>query len=343
MKLNKSFIFALGLSAISFSKVASAETPLTSVRVEPGVAAPVSEPQTQRYGAGAALALKPELGVLPYLSLGPSLQLLSLSSSVAGSDASSALGVGGFVRLKRPHDASNSGTGLSAVSPWVDSDLRWVVTNGSSRVGWSVGVGASVPTSRDRSLWVGPFVRHDSVEENGTGLGRTLVAGISLELGVTKRHEPAPAPMPPTPTPAPPPPAPVPPPMKKPTVVITRMSFKPVIQFAFDSDVLEEAQVASLENVVKAMSSNTSYSVEIHGHASSEGQVAYNDALALRRAESVRKFLVAHGVDKSRLTVVGHGSRNPVADNSTEEGRVLNRRVEFDVTFVLVTRHLRQN
>ena len=51
----------------------------------------------------------------------------------------------------------------------------------------------------------------------------------------------------------------------------------------------------------------------------------------LRRANSVRSYLVSHGVDASRLTTVGYGESRPISDNATREGRALNRRVELQV------------
>ena len=84
------------------------------------------------------------------------------------------------------------------------------------------------------------------------------------------------------------------------------------------------------------MLADVSYHVNISGHASSEGQVEHNNKLAQKRADSVTEFLVASGIDRSRMTATGFGSRVPVADNATEDGRVVNRRVEFDVSFSLV-------
>jgi OOP family OmpA-OmpF porin len=53
--------------------------------------------------------------------------------------------------------------------------------------------------------------------------------------------------------------------------------------------------------------------------------------LSERRAESVKKYLVQKGLDQQRLTVQGYGEEQPIADNTTVEGRKMNRRVEFEV------------
>lgn len=315
-----------------------------TLRVEPGVAVPLTDPQAQRFDVGGAIAVKPELGLGSYLSVGPELTYMALPSKLAGVDTGTALGLGGFARLKRPHDYThNPGTGFAAVSPWIDGSAGYVRTDPLDRFNWSVGVGASVPTSDSRWLWVGPFARFNDIHEAydktlvDTRNAKTLILGVSFEIGAAhKREEPKAAPPPPAPPPPPPvveEPKKVEPPPPPPAEVVR---FQPRIQFAWDSAVLDEAQQSVLKDVVKSLLADKTYSVHISGHASSEGQVEHNNKLSLRRAESVRNFLVANGVDGSRLTVEGFGSRVPVADNSTEAGRVQNRRVEFDVMFVVV-------
>lgn len=67
----------------------------------------------------------------------------------------------------------------------------------------------------------------------------------------------------------------------------------------------------------------------IVGHTDSTGSDTINDPLSLERAEAVRRYLVTRGVDGSRIVVQGMGSRQPVASNTTEDGRARNRRVEI--------------
>ena len=69
--------------------------------------------------------------------------------------------------------------------------------------------------------------------------------------------------------------------------------------------------------------------LDIQGHTDNVGTDQYNDDLSLRRAESVKKFLVSNGIDEARLTTQGFGSSQPIATNDTEEGRAENRRIEF--------------
>jgi len=66
------------------------------------------------------------------------------------------------------------------------------------------------------------------------------------------------------------------------------------------------------------------------GHTDSTGNENLNMRLSLRRAKSVKSYLVKQGVDAGRITTMGKGSANPIADNETKAGRALNRRVEID-------------
>ncbi|MBR1570693.1 MAG: OmpA family protein [Bacteroidales bacterium] len=68
---------------------------------------------------------------------------------------------------------------------------------------------------------------------------------------------------------------------------------------------------------------------EVQGHCDNTGSNATNDKLSQQRAEAIVARLVELGISYDRLTPVGKGSREPIADNKTEEGRAKNRRVEF--------------
>jgi len=69
--------------------------------------------------------------------------------------------------------------------------------------------------------------------------------------------------------------------------------------------------------------------VEINGYTDNVGKKAYNQKLSLRRAESVKNWLVNQGIAASRITAKGFGMSNPIASNKTAEGRAKNRRIEF--------------
>ena len=67
------------------------------------------------------------------------------------------------------------------------------------------------------------------------------------------------------------------------------------------------------------------------GHTDSTGAAGYNQALSNRRAEAVKAYLVSKGIESNRIYTEGKGLTQPVADNSTREGRAKNRRVEVEV------------
>lgn len=314
-----------------------------TLRVEPGIAVPLTEPQSDRFKVGGAFAIKPELGLTPYLSIGPSISFLALPSSISGINTGTAWMFGGFGRLKRPHDASNTDTGLAAVSPWVDADLQYVYTNPLNRFGFAMAVGASVPTSDDRSLWVGPFVRYQGVVQGETvgydsSNAKILIFGLSFEVGskTEKKTESMPVVVVPSAPPCPQPPVII---EKPPVVILENVTVEEsqVIQFAWDSPVIDADAETQLAEVLKKLLAAKSFeSIKIEGHASSEGGVEHNNVLSKKRAQAVADYLVAHGVPKDKVTVTGFGSSVPVATNKTEEGRILNRRAEFVVKFVIV-------
>lgn len=101
------------------------------------------------------------------------------------------------------------------------------------------------------------------------------------------------------------------------------------IQFEFDSSVLRTSSYPVLDATSADLRSNAGKSIELDGFASSEGTAAHNMRLSKDRANSVKTYLVNSGVDSKRVKVKGFGETHPIADNSTEEGRVTNRRVEF--------------
>ena len=71
--------------------------------------------------------------------------------------------------------------------------------------------------------------------------------------------------------------------------------------------------------------------ITITGHTDSTGSEAYNQKLSERRAQAVADYLKSRGVNPALISVVGMGELAPIADNSTREGRQMNRRVEIDV------------
>ncbi|HEY0879191.1 MAG TPA: OmpA family protein [Zeimonas sp.] len=86
-----------------------------------------------------------------------------------------------------------------------------------------------------------------------------------------------------------------------------------------------------LDRFAQTLNANPGSTVRIIGHTDNTGTDAINDPLSVNRAASTRQYLAARGVDPARIAIDGRGSREPVADNSTPQGRATNRRVEIYV------------
>lgn len=103
------------------------------------------------------------------------------------------------------------------------------------------------------------------------------------------------------------------------------------VRFRFDQDILTRQSELILQNVARVLNKYPEEKIEILGHTDSWGSDEYNMDLSERRAMTVKKYLVAQGVDSTRLFTAGCGERKPIADNTSREGRALNRRIEFSI------------
>ena len=92
---------------------------------------------------------------------------------------------------------------------------------------------------------------------------------------------------------------------------------------------LKQESMIEIMRVAEYMKKNPTARFEVQGHTDNQGSDKINDPLSQQRAEAIVKALEGLGVDGFNLKAVGKGSHEPVADNSTEEGRAKNRRVEF--------------
>ncbi len=101
------------------------------------------------------------------------------------------------------------------------------------------------------------------------------------------------------------------------------------IHFEFNKDKIRPESFPVLDAVVDALQKNPAIKIEVQGHTDNKGAAAYNKSLSDRRAAAVKKYLTSHGVDSQRLTSHGYGFERPLVDNSTEQNRALNRRVQF--------------
>ena len=106
-----------------------------------------------------------------------------------------------------------------------------------------------------------------------------------------------------------------------------RVTFDSGILFATNSSTLNSSSQNTIKQIANVLKQNSDVDVAIFGHTDNTGTDAINDPLSLKRAQAVDKSLKSQGVSNIKR-VEGQGSKNPVADNSTAEGKKQNRRVE---------------
>jgi outer membrane protein OmpA-like peptidoglycan-associated protein len=331
-----------------------------SFKLEPGVAIPLSAPQSQVYDIGGGQAFKALLGLTPYLDVGPSVSFMLLPASTPLAESGVVWGLGAGLRLKRPHDAQS----LYGISPWFDADVLYIRTGGLSRPGFDAALGVSVPIGESRTFWVGPFARYlHTFQPNRDGYdnrdARLLTLGISLEVGtgIERKREPPEEPrtitrevvscpdrdqdtVPDTVDRCPDVAGVTDtwgcPNYQKVVVKRDKLELKERLYFAWDQARLEDASLPVLDEVVQALKDNPGFRVQVEGHTDSSGGNDHNQALSEQRAKAVLDYLAAHGISKDRLISKGFSSSVPNDTNTTTAGRENNRRVEFVVSFIIL-------
>lgn len=108
-----------------------------------------------------------------------------------------------------------------------------------------------------------------------------------------------------------------------------KLNLSSEVSFDTNSASLKTAFYPSLDKVASVISEYDQTSVRIIGHTDSRGTEEHNQALSLKRAESVSGYLARKGVGYQRISVEGRGEGSPRADNESEGGRAANRRVEI--------------
>jgi len=104
------------------------------------------------------------------------------------------------------------------------------------------------------------------------------------------------------------------------------------ITFNTNEDSIKSQFYRQLNSVALVLKKYNKSLVDVYGYTDSTGNPVYNQALSERRAASVAQYLSSQGVDIRRLAAVGYGDTNPVASNSTPQGRAQNRRVEIQIS-----------
>ena len=104
-----------------------------------------------------------------------------------------------------------------------------------------------------------------------------------------------------------------------------------IVGFEFDKEVINGESRLILEQLANILTENDGLGVRLSGHTDSVGSLDYNIKLSIRRAESVKRFLIEKGISADKIVTEGKGETQPIADNKTLKGRLQNRRVEIEV------------
>ena len=115
-------------------------------------------------------------------------------------------------------------------------------------------------------------------------------------------------------------------PIKRNTVIILKNLF-----FDTDKTIIKNTSVESLEEMYRLLVDNPKIKVMITGHTDNVASDAYNIRLSEGRAKAFYDEMVRRGIDPKRMKWQGKGEREPIETNKTEEGRAVNRRVEFKI------------
>ena len=161
---------------------------------------------------------------------------------------------------------------------------------------------------------------------------------VFVDATALEAHE-SPALPPPPPPPPPPEPEPVPDPPKRVVVENNKIVISEKIQFDFNKATIKPESDSLMEEIIKVLKDAPHIKkVAIEGHTSGEGKDKYNLKLSDQRAKAVMDYLVSKGaLPKEMFTAKGFGETKMIADESTEEGREKNRRVEFNIIEQTVT------
>ncbi len=285
-------------------------------------------------------------GIRPYLLGGPMFGVMS----------------GGMVRYSSVNEGTfQTKTGNGNISSWnfglyLGGGVNYPVSvKGFSFIpGFEAGynLGLSDTYSEDEKSGTAATMNAGSYKADGTRKTRGIELGITLSIPFgqfNKKPEPKPEPKPI--------PVPAPEPIPLDTVVTVIYEEKPCytleemkalidgeeapgdmkicaisqISFKHGSYELTEKDKAYLDEIVDLLKRNEQMKIRINGHADNTGEDLFNHNLSHERAKAVYDYFIEKGIEASRLSYAYFGSGQPLRDDDTEEGRMFNRRVEFEI------------
>ncbi|MGV8842354.1 MAG: OmpA family protein [Pseudomonas sp.] len=214
--------------------------------------------------------------------------------------------------------------GAQSLRPYVSAgvghqELDNTRTRGQDKTTFAmVGAGAKYYFTEMFFAKAGVDVMHSLDTENtewqaGVGVGLNFGGSTQQVAQVEAAPEPMPEPMP----------------VEEPAEVV-RVELD--VKFDFDKAQVKEESYGDIKSLADFMNQYPQTNTTVEGHSDSVGTDAYNQGLSEKRAEAVREVLVnQYGVEGQRVNSAGYGETRPVADNATDSGRAINRRVEAQV------------
>ncbi len=191
-----------------------------------------------------------------------------------------------------------SAAGAQTIDNWRNGTSELVWKNGTNELCW-----------RD-AAWTPA-----TAAANCDGALKPAAAPMAKPAAAAPMAKPAPAPAKPAP--------------KAPAA--TKVTYAADAFFDFDKSVLKAEGKAKLDDLVGKIKGINLEVIIAVGHTDSVGSDAYNQKLSVKRAESVKAYLVSKGIEQNRVYTEGKGEKQPIASNKTAEGRAKNRRVEIEV------------
>lgn len=125
--------------------------------------------------------------------------------------------------------------------------------------------------------------------------------------------------------------APAPEPAPAPAPKIVPFSLSSSAAFALSGSNLSSEGEAEVKRFADKLEGHDVKSITVEGYTDNTGPASFNQALSEKRANAVKDEMIKNGIDASLITAIGHGINDPIADNSTREGRAANRRVKVTV------------
>lgn len=110
---------------------------------------------------------------------------------------------------------------------------------------------------------------------------------------------------------------------------LEEFDFKP-IYFDYDKDSIRPEYQKYLSKMVNVVQGHSDLRIKIIGHTDADGSLEYNDELSKKRADRIKNFFISEGLREDRIVIEFKGEKDPAATNSTDEGKQLNRRVDFE-------------